>query len=416
MSVKSIISTTIIVFLCSSGFALAEDYRLELIDRQSVSALKGGRPQYAKYSLYAKSYIQAELQNDNESYKFAKYYDSTNTLVWSDTVGLNIYLGYQDDFFVTTFPLGSFHGSKARIYNLSLSSTSILDTDFNPSKVIFSKDKSFVCLGGSSIMLCDSSGTVYFKHTLRMRMSSKLAINSDASLIAVGDLLWSSDLNEHKYYKQSSTAANKDYINPTIIPCSLNLKTEEEIEEYKTQRNLEKKQLQKERRDRAGIRPTPTLNNKPTASSEIPQYVTILDRNGFLVEEISIPAYAQKIAISQTNNNFIVLSDYTGIYLMDMDGNMICKYNFEYGTEGVISSVAASDNGFILAVVNESKFRENQKRKLIAIDFDGSLIAEIQLLDLWASEGRRVPNILINGNTITLIDNAEISIFRFVIE
>ena len=174
--------------------------------------------------------------------------------------------------------------------------------------------------------------------------------------------------------------------------------------------------MQKERRDRAGIRPTPTLNNKPTASSEIPQYVTILDRNGFLVEEISIPAYAQKIAISQPNNNFIVLSEYTGIYLMDMDGNMIFKYNFKYGTEGVISSVAASDNGFILAVVNESKFRENQKRKLIAIDFDGSLIAEIPLLDLWASEGRRVPNILINGSTITLIDNAEISIFRLVTE
>ena len=417
--IKSILLMTLLLLLLStlltSCILQAEDYRLELIERQPVSELKVNRKEDGVYSaVYSKdykSYISTErLEEYRGDYIYAEFHNSSGSIIWTDTLGTGgLFISPQDDFFVNV----NSGGGHVKVFNLSFSSSPILELGMLASTVVFSDDGAFTCLCRNEIVLCDSSGTIHFREKLRMSMSSIATINNDGTLIAVGDLLSSSVLNEQNYETIPITNDNREYINTSTFPS--HLKSKEEIEAYIEKKKKQKEKLREEQRARGGgSRPRPTPQKNPPALSDVIQYITLLERNGSVLSEISIPHLARGISISEPNQRYIVTSFEPMIYLYNLNGTMICKYQDEDG--GHVSSVAASDSGFIVAVINESKYRDNQKRKLVAIEFNGNQIAEQPLLDLWALGRNRNVKLSIDGDTITLRDNAEISKFRLVIE
>lgn len=414
-----ILSIVFILVLMSVTILQAEDYRLELIECQPVSELKLNRPEDGVYSaVYSKdykSYISTErLEEYRGDYIYAEFHNSSGSIIWTDTLGTGgLFISPQDDFFVNVNSVGGPGGGHVKVFNLSISSSPILELGMLASTVVFSDDGAFACLCSNEIVLCDSSGTIHFREKLRMRMSSKATLNRDGTLIAVGDLLSSSVLNEQNYETIPITNDNWEYINTSTFPS--HLKSKEEIEAYIEEKKKKKEKLREEQIERSGItRSKPSPENRPKASGDVPQYLTLLNRNGDILSEISLLHRAQRISISEPEQVHIVTSYEKTIYLYDLNGTMIC--NYQDNDNGFVSSVAASDSGLIVAVINESPHYKNQKRKLVVIDFNGNQIAEQPLLDLWALGRNRNVKLSIDGDTITLRDNAEISIFRLVTE
>ena len=297
-------------------------------------------------------------------------------------------------------------GKDTKLYNTNISSEPVATFDFGPGEVQFSSDGEYILLGGNEIVLSDNDGNVLFHHILRMSMDSRVDIGYRANYIAVGDLLYTSNLNDSRRLDDLDITSSEESYNPHRVPNNLSREERKAYLKDKEEEFLKKREKIKQLREK----------NKTSQSSNMPsaeqQYITLLSKSGNVVSEIPIPQFARRIAVSYPDCKYVGFANHNILYIYSQSGDSICTYTDD-NPRAYISSLAISDEGMICAIINESRYNDNKERRLALFNLNGNLYAEQPLLDLKAVNGN-LHKLSIYSDSIMVNDKAEQSIFRII--